>query len=73
MKSAELLKSDKGEGSIHFRDPIFNFGSFLPKDARKSDMFRQELPKICPNSNEYLLAKSASIQPRTSSVKFAKS
>ena len=36
--------------SIHFHYFIFNFGSFLPKDACKSDRSRPEL------SNEYLVA-----------------
>ena len=46
--------------TIHFHYPIFNFGSFLPGDACKSDRSRQEL------SNENWLRTLASIQPRTS-------
>ena len=36
---------------------IYNLGSFLPKDACKSDRSHQELfLKLDPNSNEYLVA-----------------
>jgi len=40
--------------SIHFHYLIFNFCSFLPNDACKSDRSRQKL------SNEYLIAKFGS-------------
>ena len=61
--------------SIHLHDLIFNFGSFLPKDACKSDRSRQ-----CPFfsisfSNQIAIPTSIwlrdSIQPRTSPLKLS--
>ena len=51
---AEILRFERCKSmfssSIHFQYLIFNLGSFLPKDACKSDRSRQEL------SNEYLVS-----------------
>ena len=53
--------------NTHFHYLIFNFGSFLPKDARVNLV---DLVKSFQTSIS--LQKSASIQPRTSPLKFGK-